>query len=78
MLKPGTQLNNGAVVALSSDLGDEYVVLAYWNGHTRPWVTWKVDKELNAAFGRYHTDQLVAINDYKERGGGIVLLRPVG
>lgn len=65
-LKVGTKLANGALVlAVKRDL-----VLAFWQGHA-PFVTWRVDEDLNAHLGHYHDDLDEALAEFDERANSI-------
>ena len=63
---PEFKLKNGA--DLIAKYGD--IVLASWDGHTFPYVTWKVDSEGNAYWGRYFADYNAALMDFVNRAKG--------
>lgn len=56
-------LKNGAEV-IARDGG---IVLAHWAGTVHPWVTWKVDREDNAYWGRYFANYDTALLDFVNR-----------
>ena len=62
-IKIGSILRNGAVV-LAMD--DEFV-LAFWEGHTFPFVTWRCDDRGYTVSGNYHGNVFLAANDYGKR-----------
>lgn len=66
------KLRNGATILQSKHstrFENTYVVLAQWSesNSSNPFVTWRVDKGLNASLGHYHKDLLKAVQDYNER-----------
>lgn len=70
LLRPGSQLANGATVLDSAEASGEWlVVLAQW--HDGEFVTWKVDPDtLQAHWGDYFDNLEDATEDFKRRAGG--------
>ena len=56
-------LKNGAEVIAR----DGNIVLARWDAVAHPWVTWHVDAEDNAYWGRYFDNPGSAIKNFAER-----------
>ena len=65
----GDQLNNGAVVLAVFSDRDGHLVLAKRRDNFQPWVTWRVDYQGEACWGRYF-DTLkfhLACKDFQQR-----------
>ena len=61
-----TTLKNGATVIAQLPSGDRTFVAAEWHG-TMPFVTWAIDDDGNAYWGRYFATRDEAIENLKER-----------
>ncbi len=59
-------LRNGAEVIAQMPLGDRMYVAAKWHG-AHPYVTWAVDDDGNAYWGKYFATQEEAISNLWER-----------
>lgn len=63
------KLKNGAkIVQLETRKKDyQQFVLAFWSGHTCPWVTWAMDSEGNTYWGHYFGNEESARLDLAKR-----------
>jgi hypothetical protein len=62
------RLNNGAEIkALKMIVGHHMMVLAFWEGDLRPWVTWAVDSNGDAYWGHYFVTEAEAYDDWEKR-----------
>jgi hypothetical protein len=61
-------LPNGAQVLRRIQVEPNFwFVLAFWSGHTAPYVTWATDSEGNAYWGNYHREFHEADTDFARR-----------
>lgn len=58
-----SKLKNGATIIDTNG----QVVLANWQGHGRPFVTWRLDQQGNTFLGHYYASLIEAVVDFQER-----------
>lgn len=66
------KLKNGAEIVQTQIRKKDYqqFVLAFWSGHSAPWVTWAMDGEGNTYWGHYFNSEDSARLDLAKRVGG--------
>lgn len=66
-MNPGCTLKNGSVLLAIKKILGGIIVLAKWEGHYHPYVTWRMDDEGNTYWGHYFAEYREAKNDFDKR-----------
>jgi hypothetical protein len=67
MMTPDQRLKNGATVLAYKFAGGYKTVLAHWQSHHLPYVTWRADADGNTYLGHYFKTESEAQADFQTR-----------